>query len=49
VLEARYRTRAGYLAVWSAGVDAMAASGTLRPEDAADMKARGAAVALPFE
>ena len=46
-LRALYPTRAAFTARWEAAVDALAATGALRPEDAPAMKARAAEVALP--
>jgi hypothetical protein len=47
VLVALYPTRATYLDRWHAAVDALVASGALRPEDAPEMHARGETVVLP--
>ena len=47
-LRARYAGRADYEARWNAAVDALVATGALRPEDAPAMRARVADVALPF-
>ncbi len=47
-LRARYTSRADYQARWSAAVDALVASGALRPGDVPAMRARAAEVALPF-
>ena len=47
-VRARYTSRADYEARWSAAVDALVASGALRPEDAPTMRARVAEVRLPF-
>jgi hypothetical protein len=47
-LRARYTSRADYEARWSAAVDALVASGALRPDDAPAMRARAADVHLPF-
>ena len=47
-LRARYSGRAEYEAGWNAAVDALVASGALRPEDAPAMRARAADVHLPF-
>jgi hypothetical protein len=46
-LRALYPTRAAYVERWCAAVDALVATGALRPEDAAAMKARADEVALP--
>jgi hypothetical protein len=47
-LQARYRDRADYERRWHDAVDALVASGALRPEDAPEMRARVADVHLPF-
>ena len=47
-LRARYASRAEYEQGWDAAVDALVASGALRPEDAAATTARVAEVRLPF-
>jgi Alpha/beta hydrolase domain len=46
-LRARYASRAEYERGWIAAVDALVASGALRPEDAPAMRARVADVRLP--
>ncbi|HEX5586246.1 MAG TPA: alpha/beta hydrolase domain-containing protein [Acidimicrobiia bacterium] len=46
-LRALYPDRATYVERWSAAVDALVASGALRPEDAPEMKSRGEDVTLP--
>jgi hypothetical protein len=48
-LRAMYSSRAEYLERWSSAVDALVASGALRPEDAPAMLARRDDVALPVE
>jgi hypothetical protein len=47
-VRARYADRAEYESGWNTAVDALLASGALRPEDAPDMRARVADVRLPF-
>ncbi len=47
-VRARYPSRADYEARWTTAVDALVASGALRPEDAPTMRARVADVRLPF-
>jgi hypothetical protein len=47
-LRTRYPDRADYEAGWNTAVDALVASGALRPEDAPAMRARVADVKLPF-
>jgi hypothetical protein len=47
VLRARFPTRAAYVARWHEAVDALVATGSLRPEDAPAMKARAGGVSLP--
>jgi hypothetical protein len=47
-LRARYTSREQYEDGWNAAVDALVASGALRPEDAPAMRARVADVHLPF-
>lgn len=47
-LRARYTSRAEYERGWDAAVDALVASGALRPEDAPAMRERVADVRLPF-
>ena len=47
-VRARYSSRADYETRWSAAVDALVASGALRPEDAPSMRARVTEVTLPF-
>ena len=47
-LRARYASRAEYEQGWNVAVDALVASGALRPEDAPAMRARAVDVALPF-
>jgi hypothetical protein len=47
-LRARYRDRAEYERTWNDAVDALVASGALRPEDAPAMRDRVADVRLPF-
>jgi hypothetical protein len=47
-LRARYPSRAQYEEAWNAAVDALVASGALRPEDAPAMRARVTDVRLPF-
>jgi Alpha/beta hydrolase domain len=49
VVRARFRDRADHDARWVAAVDALVASGALRPDDAPAMGARAASVALPFD
>jgi hypothetical protein len=48
-LRARYVDRADYERRWHAAVEALVASGALRPEDAPAMHARVADVRLPFD
>jgi hypothetical protein len=47
VLRARYPNRAAFLGRWHGAVDALVATGALRPEDAPAMKARADEVTLP--
>jgi hypothetical protein len=47
-VRARYTSRAEYETRWSAAVDALVASGALRPEDGPSMRARVTEVTLPF-
>jgi hypothetical protein len=42
-----YPSRADYVRRWSAAVEALVAAGSLRPEDAPAMVARGETVRLP--
>jgi hypothetical protein len=46
-LRARYPSRAAYEERWCAAVDALVASGALRPDDAPAMKVRAHDVVLP--
>jgi Alpha/beta hydrolase domain len=46
-LRAMYPSRADYVRRWSAAVEALVAAGSLRPEDAPAMVARGETVRLP--
>jgi Alpha/beta hydrolase domain len=48
VVRARFPTRAAYVARWHDAVDALVATGALRPEDAPTMKARADEVSLPM-
>jgi hypothetical protein len=47
-IRAVYPDRAAYVEQWCAAVDALVASGALRPDDAPTMKARGESIPLPF-
>jgi hypothetical protein len=47
-VRARFPTRAAYVARWHDAVDALVATGALRPEDAPAMKARVDQVSLPL-
>jgi len=47
-VRARFPTRAAYVARWHDAVDALVATGALRPEDAPGMKARVDGVSLPL-
>ncbi len=48
-LRGRYPSRSAYRERWCAAVDALVASGALRPEDAAAMRARADDVELPID
>jgi hypothetical protein len=48
VVRARFPNRGAYVARWHDAVDALVATGALRPEDAPTMKARADEVSLPM-